>query len=683
MLRRHSRASRIFSPGQVFCVIDFETRHGKSVKDLGSFEYAQKCKLLCVAWRVGTLDDFEKKRTKTQVWSPWIPSPYGSLKKALLDKSIILVAHNAFFEKMVLRYCLSKLINEPYLKEIENERWVCTASLARVMALPGKLEKACEALDLSIQKDKEGHRLMMKMSKPRKPTKNNPARWHNKKSDMLRLMEYCRTDVDAEIELLLNVPELSPYERQVWLMDQEINETGFRVDRELVRKIIGWIKIEKIRFLKETEELAHGEIDSVNQRAKLLKLVNRIQRQAGYYIFPNLQKKTIEDALKEGRVYGTAKKLLKLRLESSKISVEKYPGFANRSNTDGRLRDSLIYHLASTGRFGGGGIQPHNFPKGHIKDMDLLCEVLRDPETDLELIRYLWGNPLDVFASALRGMILPDETETFFGGDFTGIELSVLFWMSGHTRGLNAIRNKEDLYIDMAAEIFKTKLSLIQNPSPERELGKRAILGCGFGMGALKFFQTCEKEGQPVSMKLATAAVNAYRTKHAPVKRFWSNLEKAAMAATKNPGKKYTINRTSWWVQEGYLWCQLPSGRKLAYFGPEVKTVVHPKWGPKEVLFHWGVNPRTKKWEFAKTWGGVLAENVVQATARDRMVHSMFVTREAGYKPRLTVHDELANSKKIGNVVEFEKLMSRPPEWMKDCPIRVKAWSGERYRKAA
>src|SRR6185436_5049347 len=122
----------------------------------------------------GTKDQLRNRlRTGTE---PWVwsnrdsesHSP-GSLVDALRDPYVILVAHNAYFEQVITRFILSRGYNIP---KIPPERWICTASMARAVALPGNLDGATSALNATHQKDKEGHRLMMKLSKPRKPTKN-------------------------------------------------------------------------------------------------------------------------------------------------------------------------------------------------------------------------------------------------------------------------------------------------------------------------------------------------------------------------------------------------------------------------------------------------------------------------------------------------------------------------------
>lgn len=663
---------------QLYCVLDFETRSKANLKLVGAYEYANHptTRILCVSWRIGTFEQIKLNSTETKDWSPYVPSPYGELKRALLDPKVILVAHNAFFEQVITRFVLSKLIHDSYLKSIPSSRWICTASMARALALPGKLEHACAAMKLPIQKDMEGHRLMLKMSKPRNPTKKNPKVWNQKMSDLLRLMAYCRQDVDAECALFTSIPMLSPYERKVWLLDQKMNWRGIRADRFLVQKIIGMIDQELKRFEKVTVEISNGELRSTAQRNATLKWMN-----AHGLALPNLQKKTVDDAIQAGLATGPAGELLRIRQDSSKTSTAKYQAFEMRSRTDGRVRDNLVYHAASTGRFGGSGLQPHNFPRPTLKEIAEAIEFVLEPDTDLEWVRLVWGNPLDLFSNLLRSMIIASEGKEFFSGDFAGIEVRVLFWIARHTEGLRAFREMRDLYCEMASIIYGIKVT--KEDSVKRQLGKKTILGCGFQMGPPKFFETCKQDGMEVTEEMAAKAVKAYRTTHAPVVALWSNLEKAAIAAVRNKGKRYTINMTSWWVEGRFLFCQLPSGRKLAYCDPIIKSKPTP-WGElRPKLYHWDVDPKTKKWVLAATYGGKLTENVVQAIARDLMVDGMFRSEDRGYELAITVHDELLSEKDkdAGSEKEFLGLMAELPPWAGGLPVNVEGWSGERYRK--
>ncbi len=663
---------------QVYMIKDYETRSKGELKLIGPDEYSKhpSTRILCVAWALGTEEDFRNGTYTVHVWSPYLPSSYGEFKRALFDPNVTLVAHNAGFEQVITENVLPRYIHDPRVKGIPISRYMCTASMARAMALPAKLEHACAALKLGVQKDMEGHKLMMKMSKPRKPTKNDPSVWHCKVSQLKRLMEYCKTDIKAEIELFLNVPKLNPKERNLWMLDQLMNRRGFTADRALVAKALKLIAIEQKGLERETRELTRGKIESTQQRDAILKWV----RNRGLAL-PNLQAKTVQDALAGRLPSRDVRRVLELRALASKTSTAKYVAFESRSRSDGRVRDNLIYHGASTGRFTGAGVQIHNLPRPTIKDTDEAAEIILDPTTDLDFIRMIWGSPLEVFASCLRSVIIADEGYELFSGDFSGIEVRVLFWLAGHEDGLRAYREGRDLYCEQAHVIYGRKITKADDT--ERDLGKRVVLGGGFGMGAPKFQATCAQWGSVISLDLAKTAIAAYRKLHKPVPQMWYNIEHAAIDAVRKPGKTFTVNKTSWTFKDNYLWCELPSGRKLAYYGARVQMKSTP-WGEKRpVLYHWGIHPKTKQWVFSSTYGGRLTENVVQATARDLMTEAMPRLEGHDYKLLITVHDQCLCQRKKGegSVKEFDGLMARPPLWARGLPIKVDAWVGARFKK--
>ena len=89
-------------------------------------------------------------------------------------------------------------------------------------------------------------------------------------------------------------------------------------------------------------------------------------------------------------------------------------------------------------------------------------------------------------------------------------------------------------------------------------------------------------------------------------------------------------------------------------------------------------------WIRINTYGGRLAENVIQATARDIMAHSVDLLEKAGYPIVLRVHDEVVAEvpKGWGSVEELEQIMQTMPAWAADWPVRAAGgWRGLRYRK--
>ncbi len=587
-----------------------------------------------------------------------------------------MVAHNALFEQVITRNVLARICHtQLYLRSLLPDRWLCTASLASALALPRKLEGAALALKLKMQKDMAGHKLMLKWSKPRKPSKNNPATRHTDPQEYQRLISYCATDLDVETELFLKCPPLTDKERKIWVLDQTINLRGFKVDRPLVKTVLRMISEETKELNRETQETFEG-LTSTTQRDGVLR-----QLESGGVFLPNLKKKTVEDAIASGLATGDSKRLLEMRLAVSKTSTAKYIAFEQRSRFDGRLRDILIYHTASTGRWGGSGVQPQNFPRGTVKDTIEAAKVIADG--DLEFVRLIYGDPMSVFSSCLRGMIVAPKGKILDVADYAAIEARVLFWVAKHEAGLRAFREGRDLYCELASTIFNRKVTKVD--VKERFLGKEGTLGAGFGLGHVKFKSSCKEKGQEITEELAKATITAYRTTHKPVVELWRKIERAAVEAVRNPGKRYAVNMTMWFVKDSFLWCELPSGRRLAYYGPRVQYDTTP-WGDKRaVLYHWGVDSLSKKWVFNKTYGGRLVENVVQAIARDLMAEAMLRIDSAGsWDLVLTVHDELIGERDIFSDATnkgFCDLMAEVPDWADGLPVRVEGWEGTRYRK--
>ena len=658
---------------QYYLVFDFETKSECDLRKSGAFEYAAhpSTQILCVAWCIGTKE--ELKTASVKVWSPTIGGyQINEFITFLNDQTIKLVAHNASFERFITQFVLSRRLYRFDVQYPNPDRWICTASLARAMALPGKLEGAAMALDLPHRKDAEGHRLMLKMCKPRKPTKTDPVtRWHESPGDVQRLMEYCASDIKAEVDLFLRLPPLSPKEREIWLLDQKMNARGFCVDRDLVTTALKMIDAETKSIDRETEALTLGCVESARKRDQVLEwlTVDDVKLE-------NLQSKTVSDTIAKDAAPLSALSLLKLRQGISKASTAKYKAFEARTRHDGRSRDNLIYHVASTGRWGGSGAQIQNLYRSSIRNTTQAADLVL--HGDLELLRLTYGAPMEVLASCLRSVIIPSAGRSLFCADYAAIEARIAAWIAKSASGVRAYVEGKPIYEIMASGIYGKPVSEISKL--ERQVGKIAELGCQFGMGGVKFQATCEKQGVIISESLAKRSVNAYRESHPEIVSLWRKFEKAAIAAVRNR-QKIKLNFTTWWCDDGFLFCELPSGRRLAYRKPEVRF--ESKFGREKtpVLYFWSQNSVTKRWEIAPTWGGIMVQNCIQAVARDLMADSMLRVEAAGYEVLITVHDEVLSEKQNGDLSEFLKLMSVTPAWAEGLPVKVEGWAGNRYRK--
>lgn len=689
-----------FAPNQLFMVFDYETFCELNLKHVGSWEYSmhKSAEILCASWMVGTRKQLERKlknKDKPKSWAPlreWNKHRKDirngkEFARNLKNPNIVKVAHNAMFEQAITRNVLPRHLGKylgkaPFL--IPHDQYFCTAVQAATHALPRSLDGATGALGLDHTKDKEGHRHMLKWTKPKKPSKKDPSTRYINNFD--RLLEYCEHDIYAEVAVFVYLDLPSQSERELWLYDQEINFRGAKVDRDLVKAVQSMIAQEKKNMVKELQKITKGYVTTGGQG----KVIQAWLKKKGVTL-PNLQKKTVDDAIKSGKLPDDCKRVLELRQNLNKTSLKKYSAFIHHTASDGVMRFSLNFRATVHGRWGGAGVQPHNFPRGTLKKKDvddreidlapIAAEQIKSG-MNLEMIRLLYDDPMEVFVSCLRTMIVPREGKELFVSDFSAIEARVLFWLANHHDGMRAFVEKRKMYEELAMVIFN-RTSISKITKDERFVGKQAFLLSGYGGGWKKFQTTCDQLGQPVTTEVAKKAINGYRELHAPVPKLWSNLEKAAIMAVERPGKTIKVNYVEWFMDGKFLKCKLPSGRCLHYYGPQVRYEKTP-WGEnKAVLYHWTVDTKTKKWTFSKTWGGVLTQNCVGGISADLLAAAMMRERKAGYDVTLTVHDEIVAERTTGEgcIHEFNKLMKTVPKWAKGCPVDVEGYKAMRYRK--
>lgn len=686
---------------QRFMIFDYETFSECDIKKSGGFEYARhpSTDLLCVAYRIGTRENMQSKPTQLIT-----PSDYSTraidtdFVRALLDPNVKLVAHNAYFERVITEGVISRisnLVGSEQLHTTDTKRWICTAALARTAGLPGSLDGSSEALELTHKKDKKGHALMLKLSRPRLPSFDNPSNRSGTPEEFQRLYEYCMSDVDAEVDLWLRLPPLTVKERIFWRLDQDINLRGFAVDRKLVNGAISCLKREVTTFDEEVQWLTEGEVDSVRQQAATLKWLNN----RGAKI-KNLRAQTVYDflasAVNQTLMPKDVMRMLEIRRSASKSSTAKYVAFRNRTKYDGRVRDSTLFYGAHTGRQSGTGLQPQNLFKSVIDSEHIPTAIEIVKNKDLTTLQALFDSPMQVLASLLRSCIIAPSGSTLDVGDFATIEVRVLFWLAGHQKGLDALKSGADLYIEMAARIYNLLPEKILKSYKEgelagiqkRQLGKQVVLGAGFGIGigGQKFQASAKTYNIDISLGLAAKSIREYRKLHAPVVKFWEVIEAAAIRAMQNPGKGYKHGFLTWRLEKDWLTCELPIGRKLYYFQPRMEWIKN-KNGKFLTLTYMGQNSVTKKFERMSTWGGKLTENVVQAVSRDLLYEAMHRLEKRGHTVVLAVHDEIVTERKLpaevelGEQIEMLDIMSEVPAWAEGLPIKVEGWSESRYRK--
>lgn len=717
--------------------IDFETRSAAKIKNVGGWIYSKhpSTEPVCLAFALGEDDEpsLWAPDWAVNIVRPWYLKEYGApvdldcpwlhtgecpdtLSTAIFQGCEI-EAHNSFFERSIWGNIMVRGFNWP---EISADQWRCSAAKAASYSLPRALEDAVAALDLPFPKDMAGNRIMLKICRPRKARKverkalieqglseNEDYSWTSKSGktswlwsegpeDIFRTWEYCRQDVRAERALSQSLVDLPPNELKVWQTDQVINMRGIRIDRKMAESalLIANQAVEKVTkdavraatIFHNDGSIAHpAPFQTLGQNAKIMEWVN----EQGCQVF-NMQGATIDAVLEYPELDPNVRTVLTAKRTASRTSVRKYAKMLETADPeDDRIRDIFLYHGAGTGRWAGKFVQTQNFVRGKMKDPDTMCDVIREGSLDWLLVCYGPNCPMEVLSWALRGALYSSPTKDLFVADYSGVEARGLLWFVEDDEGLSIFRRPEGepgIYREMASEIYSKPASSIKNPSDERQMGKQAILGLGYGMGPPKFQATCAGYGIEVDRKFAKFVVDTYRKRFYLVPMAWKALEEAAIKAVRNPETPVHILKVTYLRKGKFLFCRLPSGRKIAYFKPKISPAPTP-WGEiRPKLSYMTIDGVTRKWVRVDTYGGKLMENNIQGLCRDLEAHALVSIEndpDSKYHIVMHTHDEIGAEcdESCGDVEEFELLISQIPDWAEGFPLNAEGWRGKRYRK--
>jgi len=662
--------------------IDFETRSTLDIKKVGAWRYAMhpSTEVMCMAWKSPATPDVQLLTPKVlensgRTWAP--PEFY---------EDVMVIAHNAHFEYAIWNYILHKRHGWPALWE--PKYWGCTLSRAAMCNIPISLDGASVALNTPNQKDLHGRAAMLKLARPIHVDALDNITWNEDPALKAIMYEYCKKDVEAEMALDARLPELPPMERKIWELDLEINRRGVYADVNTAER--GKTLAEEITKTLNAElvKLTGGAVD----KASRIAAIKRYLETRGVVV-GSLDKSAVNTLMADPKIPEDLKEVIKIRQQVGKSSTAKYQAILDSASPeDQRMRGLLQYHAAGTGRWGGRGPQPQNFPKGTGFDSEkVIADIsgaFQGDERASEAFQAEHGDKaMDALSAALRGVLTAGPGKTLVSADYSAIEARVLMWLAGDHFALAKYKMGVNLYVDMARFIYDND-KLEKKDAKEYAIGKSAVLGCGYGMGHVKFLATCQANGIDVTEEMAKTAVQAYRKKYKKVVEMWYAQEAAARSAVRSPGTVHPCGKVVWGMdpKREFLVCRLPSGRHLRYFKPSLKSIETP-YGEKEEIHYWAAG-NTGLEQF-KTYGGSLVENITQATARDIMANGMLNAEAAGFRVVLTVHDELVTELDVENkiwddkgaVEALAKEMCSLPQWAAGCPIAAEGWTGKRYRK--
>jgi len=328
------------------------------------------------------------------------------------------------------------------------------------------------------------------------------------------------------------------------------------------------------------------------------------------------------------------------RIRSANRTAQVLKAMESRRMASGRMAYELKYFGASTGRWSGnGGLNLQNLNRKSAEGVDLRRAIVAPP-----------------------GRILATV-------DFAQIESRVLLYLAGDTEALRMFREnpEADAYEIHArstmgyAEPEPLKAYCDRTGSNLRQLAKARVLGLGFGCGWQKFIEVARvMAGLNLEPNESRRIVTEFRNSNPLIVELWYRLQNACEA---KDGGNYALP----------LPCtqHTPSiGRYLLYRDVAVRDEqITCTVGGKRM----------------HVYGGLLAENWTQATARDVLASAWLRCNRAGFVPVLSVHDELVfelpEATADADLARIITIMESPVPWASHLPLKAEGKLTPYYAK--
>lgn len=660
--------------------LDSETRSKVSLDDLGGRTYAAhpSTEVICVCLETPDGEEID--------WSPMRPREVSAAVMAReLRGYPVLCAHNGIgFDRHIWRR----------LGWPEPKLWVDTSELARVGGFAEASLDYLASLLLGRRKDLEGSKLTKSLSAI-STAKRNKGQFRNEITPEVleRVIRYCRSDVrdlvgiyDEELRDWQGL-DLDGYEE----VQRRMNDRGILLDVDLMRRLLVLDDVLCERALKAVR------LDRIEVSAPL-RFRKHLTAALGYD--PGGADKNVLAEVLADNPSDEARLLIEARQAVASIARGKLrAGLAMRSVADDRLRDNLRYYGAHTGRDSSEGMQLHNLTKGPplelaesieaaFNDEPHLCEVLHSANKKKGAVAEWRKLNAASLNTLVRSCLLADDDHTLLICDWSQIEGRKLAWAANEKEALKLYRRLDagdkdaDPYKVMAGDLWGIQPSDVDDK--QRQLGKVAVLGCGYQMGPDKFHVTAAGPQGNIDWSqydlTAKDVVKAWRRKHENIVAFWYEMQDAAAEVTEARGdREVRVGPFTWVKHDGLVFNMLPSGRLIVYRG--MRTHLEKgKWGKDRVsLSYAGRQGR----EY--TYGGKLVENGVQGSCGCIMREAVVEADRAGLQPMLTVHDELIGQalKKVAREAfdQLRRIMCKVPRWCPGMPIAAEGFTSDRYKK--
>lgn len=699
--------------------IDIETKSRADLPRTGVHRYVEDPEFEVLLIRFSAIQEIGGRRVlgRIQGLDPNDEAAKGRFLSILTNPELEKHAFNAAFE----RICLSRWAGMQKGVYLDPENWHCSATRANANGVFGTLDDVARALRSPIAKDPVGKALIKFFSGPiparsRLTCPCDPNGFHepdNHPEKFSKFGDYCSQDVATEAAVARLLPDIPRQVQREYEADQRINDRGFLHHRELSEAAVEQVEIAKELTMAKLKKITG--LENPNSNVQMSEwLISRD------YPMDSLDKAHREEALADPLIPKKVAKVLRLKGEASLSSVTKHKAALNTRCADGRIRGSLQFYGAHTGREAGRGIQPQNLPRDEASQED-----------QKRLLKGRAGRRApEIAKGAVRSSIIPSRGSVFVVPDYNAIEARCLGWQAGEKWVEDEFRTGQGKIYEATAEMMfgVSKLDIIAGRSAcgecgycdwcrTRGKGKVSNLALGYagGAGALvtmgaeregidignfrELQAEWKKAGSPGKFHEWNRDLHDYpelirlrdlfRAASPATTSFWKQCAMAFDAASSGKGARFGADLRFSMIRDGkHNKLVLPSGRAIWYRHArshvdkdrpdhvDRRTFVGKSLGIGHV--------RTD------THGGKLTENITQAVARDVLFDLILKIEKMtakGWPGKLVlhVHDEVVlevREKHADRVLaDVEHLMGTPPTWAPGLAVKGVGGIMERYGK--
>jgi DNA polymerase len=454
--------------------------------------------------------------------------------------------------------------------------------------------------------------------------------------------DYCVNDVELTYKLFKIMGKGFPT-KELKLVDLTLRmfiDPVLELDQDLLETHLHDVKERKARLL-ESVGTSRKELMSNNKFAELLRELGvtpptKISKTTGKETYALAKTDEAFTALLEhedDRVQALATARLGTKSTLEETRTQRFIDISNR----GLLPVPVRYYAAHTGRWGGDDkINLQNLPS-------------RGPN----------GKMLKRSIVAPEGYVLVDC-------DSSQIEARVLAWIAGQDDLVEAFQEGRDVYKKMASAIYNVPEDKVTKD--QRFVGKTTILGCGYGMGALRFQDQLKSFGFDIEIEEARRIIDIYRKTNHKISQFWKNAQQTLINMTQK--RSFDLGK-SLEVVPNKFGIKLPSGLLMCYEDLQFEQ------NEKGLQFDY----KTRRGR-VKIYGGKVTENVCQGIARCIIGEQMLLIAKK-YRVVLTVHDSVVCCVPEDEVVVaqgyIEQCMRTVPSWAEGMPIDCESGVGKSY----